>query len=442
MGTGSVTTQENRNEYEEGAVAGSDFWLKDLKVSFAKVMVNPRLPQGAVGLMRARILDERRGHTPTELYSHYVNFGREDSPSWDSHRKPENFVAPGYLWLSSVAEGTDLDLSEVEREEIDKWDGGLTREVLRGPWDVVAGAIPLDSPIFQGLLNSSYPLPWCTVRIPSQCDWSGTIVVAVLPRLWADILIDFSTNHRVMRLEKIEAKELEGLCNRPVSDVEMYLALGDRLKQGSSFNGVTPQPPLKEVLQTFISLLPLSGENHPSGALGLNQIFRVGGDAKKGERMKLSGGRLAISVDKKAKERLSEYLGGSSGLSLENPMERLLGLLEAFRADPDLPIVDENDWEVYQAFWPYFFSGYWTGIDRGLDLLVACGAEVAGIFSAENSEDIVTVYTNNGCLVRVTSTRAPEHDAIAEYLETQRSWSDAYEMPPRAPRVSAIPVVE
>lgn len=371
-----------------------------------RLVQDDSLSLGRLDFLRARICGERDYPTSTELAEQFLVL-------------PSN--RPGGPVLSPA---TAYDQRRLERF------------VFREPWTAVTVAMPAPGhhlhPLFERvcetLLSEPFPLPVVRTRHKkaAAAGISGYLST-VLPRPWAELLIDCGLDGNLVDLNTPRQVEFSDLFRRRITEAEFVLSLPADFE-------AQHLPQVCRLLPHLLASLMVAGRTGlpMPRVVPAQQRARQGWTQDAAKSLEYWGGAATIAMSPTAISRLLTDLPPDPRYAGLDPVSRVIDLMSAVRIDPE-PTTSASDWLIYQARWGYFFPGYWRGITMGFDLLARYGAVASGIFMTQSPGSVYSLAVDDGRLVKEQVPLDRKHSMLAEYLSEQRMWMSAYDMSPLAP---------
>lgn len=413
----------------------------------ARTLLRTDLALGRLDHLRARILEKRVQPRSAELLTQYLVAQPDYWPGWDSR---EDLNDAESTWASGRAAPTQNSGASERDARWDTWDTSLTRHCLGPPLAAVTVMLPRAdewvpfNELLDALTSDPFPLP--VVRVIQRAAAGHPeveYVSAVLPRPWAELVCDWAPESSLVPLAGADDADFDQVVAREVTPAEFFFCLPEDFADKRPFQAcrllahtlaglaVPARRGLELPRTVLISSRARRGWS-TNGGPGTLQTRSRGSRA--------GGGVATIAIDSEQLLQLADRFTSDPRYVNVGAMGRLIDLMGGFRVDPD-GSGTIGDWEVYQARWPHFYPGYWRGIEKALGLLACHGAVGAAVVLGDGPSPVAQeVRVENGCVERIEVEINPaHHGGLMHFLEEQRSWMDAYEMSPIAPRLAEIP---
>lgn len=406
--------------------------------SYARTLAHLELPGSNISFQRALIAKERTSRNNAEIHLDYIASSVGYWPVWAekpqfASRIFQSWITArglgtlGETWIcqnaSSMHEKSELRiLNEIYEKE-------LRTQILGSEWYAVTYVVPKenDHPIFSNpdtitniVIDKYFPAPKSILRgeLPHVERWQYVnYTTTLLPEPLYKIISDSSVTDYSIPVGKLSLKELVKIKDDDALSLLLYLSTSLEETNRGLGKGVSEQ-----LTKTFVELIKENLETEIS-----EEIYVVREDKDNTTHIS-SGGKIVIIASEDSVAELGRILPDEN-----DALRKVIDLTYGFAESPTI-VKDSSGGSFTKHIirFPQIGEGWIPDLFKLFEVVAKSGMTLVGVVVSSNNT-IRSITTENKELKVITTGHYQLPSSLYSEIADIRKWSEAYDMPPRAP---------
>jgi hypothetical protein len=406
--------------------------------SYARTLAHLELPGSNISFQRAVVARERTSRSSAEIHLDYIASSVGYWPVWAE--KPQFASNVFQSWVTARGLGilgenwvcrnsSSLHASNELRILNELYEKELRNQILGSEWYAVTYVIPKENghPVFSNpdtltniILDKAFPAPKSILRgeLPHVERWQYVnYTTTLLPEPLYKIISDSSVADYSIPVGELSLQEIVKIKDDDALSLLLYLSTSLEEPNRGLGKGVSEQ-----LTKTFVELIKENLQIEEA-----EDVYMVR-DESNNKTSISSGGKIVILSTEDTVEELGRILPEET-----DALRKIIDLTYAFADKPTIVKDSSGDsLTKYTLRFPQIGEGWIPDLLRLFEVVAQSGMTVVGVVISSTNM-IRSLTTEAKTLKVITTSHHQLPSSIYSEIDDIRKWSEAYDMPPRAP---------